>query len=613
MLISVDRVVIKSQRYSYTQKSYDSILCRIIKRLVLSICSLKMPRRHLASTLPALLVLVLVQASFPTLTASSSISNNLHGQHFENLFKVQGRQDLPGGCSIHFYDDQKLDHFSEDDTRVFSQRYTICPQYATKDDPPAILYIGGERPQTGDAFFSKSMSEVARVAGGVMVALEHRYYGLSYPKFLPDASTENLRYLSSEQALADMRQFILYLKDVGANQTDPKSSPPLLMTHSLSNSRWVVTGGSYPGNLAAWMKLKHGDIISGAVAHSAPVLAQIDFHDLYQVLADNLKVEEIGGSQSCFDFWDNALYLLASRSMDSLTKVPPWFRPCDEASNINRYDENHVLDMISSLVNTLVGGQNYMDIVEPSSFKNVRKWCQVANEYSGEQRGTWKGLYKLVQATPDIPTTPKCVSDTSGPDDGEQDDEQDNLKWPITDEEQNDMASRLWSYQTCHEFGYFQPYYGLSSSMPAWKYMTLFPDDNLEQFDDEACRKQFNMSLTLDVVEGYVERTNEIYGGRTLQVENVTFVSEGLDPWKILGILPEGVNWYNYCPDGNKTYCTQNSGLGADNVLYIPLGSHGLSMSSLTPQLQYLNPELAAQWTKANAKIFSNVRSYLMV
>lgn len=104
VLISVDRVVIKSQRYSYTQKSYDSILCRIIKRLVLSICSLKMPRRHLASTLPALLVLVLVQASFPTLTASSSISNNLHGQHFENLFKVQGRQDLPGGCSIHFYD-----------------------------------------------------------------------------------------------------------------------------------------------------------------------------------------------------------------------------------------------------------------------------------------------------------------------------------------------------------------------------------------------------------------------------------------------------------------------------------------------------------------------------
>jgi hypothetical protein len=80
------------------------------------------------------------------------------------------------------------------------------------------------------------------------------------------------------------------------------------MTHSLSNSRWVAIGGSYPGNLAAWMKLKHGDIISGAVAHSAPVLAQIDFHDVHQVLADNLKLEEIGGSQSCFDFWDNALY-----------------------------------------------------------------------------------------------------------------------------------------------------------------------------------------------------------------------------------------------------------------------------------------------------------------
>jgi hypothetical protein len=295
--------------------------------------------------------------------------------------------------------------------------------------------------------------------------------------------------------------------------------------------------------------------------------------------------------------------------MDSLTKVPPWFRPCDEEININRYDEKKLQSWIESLIITLVGSQHYADFVEPSLVKNIRKWCQVANEYNGQQRGTWKGLYKLVQATPDSPTTPKCVNDTNGP----EDDEQDNLKWPITDEEQEDMANRLWSYQTCHEFGYFQPYYGLSSSMPAWKFMTLFPDDNLEQFDDEACRKQFNMSLTLDVVEGYVERLNEIYGGRTLQAENVTFVNEGLDPWKILGILPEGVDWYNYCPDGNSTYCTQNTGLGADNVLYLPLGSHCLSMTSWTARLKTLNPELAAQWTEVNAKVFRNVRSYLMV
>lgn len=501
-------------------------------------------------------------------------------------------------------------------TRVFSQRYTICSQYATDDDAPAILYIGGEGPEGNDNFFlGSSMAEIARVAGGVMVALEHRYYGLSYPKFLPDASTENLKYLTSEQALADMRQFILYLKNVEANQTDTGSSPPLMMTHSLNNSRWVVFGGSYPGNLAAWMKLKYSDIISGAVSYSAPVLAQIDFHSMHTALADNFKVEEIGGSQACFDFWDNALYLLASRSMDSLTKVPPWLRPCNKDSKIDKYDENDVLFLMSELRQTLGGSQNYVDVVLPSSVTNIRKWCQVANVYNGKSGGTWKGLYKLIQATPGIPTTPKCV-DNSGQDDeadnSGQDDEQDKLKWPTSPQEQDDMARRLWSYQVCHEFGYFQPYYGYSSSVPAWKYMTLFPNNNLEEFDENSCRKQFNMSLTLEVVGGHVQRTNDVYGGRTLQVDNVTFVNEGLDPWRILGMLPEGADWYNYCPDGNSTYCIQNADL-TDNVLYVPLGSHTLSFSSLTSQLLALNPTLASQWTKVNAKIFSNVRSYLMV
>jgi len=168
-----------------------------------------------------------------------------------------------------------------------------------------------------------------RSLSGVLITLEHRYYGASYPKVLPNASTENLQYLTSQQALEDMKQFIEYISNVSPQEPDMMSTPPLNLTYSMKNSVWAAVGGSYPGNLAAWMKQKHGDVISGAISHSAPVLAQYDFHAIYSVLADNLKNVDVGGSEECFNFWDDALDLYAARWLDPSGKMPYSLKPCE--------------------------------------------------------------------------------------------------------------------------------------------------------------------------------------------------------------------------------------------------------------------------------------------
>lgn len=78
-----------------------------------------------------------------------------------------------------------------------------------------------------------------------------------------DTSTENLKYLNSEQALADLAYFI--------NGMNAKYE-------SVSISKWIVFGGSYSGTLAAWLRLKYPHLVLGAVSSSGPLKAKVDFY-----------------------------------------------------------------------------------------------------------------------------------------------------------------------------------------------------------------------------------------------------------------------------------------------------------------------------------------------
>ena len=54
------------------------------------------------------------------------------------------------------------------------------------------------------------MYELATQHNGLLVDVEHRFYGESFPT--ADTSTANLTYLSADQALADLARIIAYIK-----------------------------------------------------------------------------------------------------------------------------------------------------------------------------------------------------------------------------------------------------------------------------------------------------------------------------------------------------------------------------------------------------------------
>ena len=71
-----------------------------------------------------------------------------------------------------------------------------------------------------------------------------------------DMSDASLRYLNSEQALADLAAF--------RNAMTKK--------FNLTSSKWISFGGSYPGSLSAWFRLKYPHLVNGLYQVISPFI-----------------------------------------------------------------------------------------------------------------------------------------------------------------------------------------------------------------------------------------------------------------------------------------------------------------------------------------------------
>lgn len=136
---------------------------------------------------------------------------------------------------------------------------------------PVFFEIGGEGPAEGtDRGFIRTLAKTYKA---LLVTLEHRFYGVSVPS--GGLSTSNLKYLSSQQALADVASVINYMKQTLSIQ-----------------GKFVTFGGSYSGlflhpdsthqstgALSAWFRLKYPHLTVGSLSSSGVVNAVFNFTD----------------------------------------------------------------------------------------------------------------------------------------------------------------------------------------------------------------------------------------------------------------------------------------------------------------------------------------------
>ncbi|GKT24822.1 Peptidase S28 like protein [Aduncisulcus paluster] len=378
-----------------------------------------------------------------------------------------------------WFDEQILDHFDPLNFTTWSQQYFINDEFCTSDNCPVIVNIGGEGPE-------KITSITAQELGAFLVSVEHRFYGESVPT--NDTSFDNLQYLSSQQALADLATIKQHVIDT-------------YTTYDLSQSAWITVGGSYSGCLSAWARLKYPHLYAGAIASSGPVRAWFNFPEYFEVVTDSLRT--YGGDQ-CITRIQAATtlaeqYIQTENGRSSLAEM---FNTCSDVSN----ETNDRATFFDSLSDPLAGTVQY------AKEGDIEHACDVLINSDTDPLQALANLMDEFQAG-------ECVESNYS-----------NMIAEMleTDPASEFLADRSWTYQTCFEFGFYQT---TTDYDPFSQYIDI-------DYFKSMCYDLFAQSGETEVIPD-TTFTNFYYGSDRPHGTNIIFPNGTVDPWHALGVTDD--------------------------------------------------------------------------
>ncbi|KAJ7086092.1 peptidase S28 [Mycena belliarum] len=198
---------------------------------------------------------------------------------------------------VAYFFDQILDH-SNPSLGTFPQRFWFYDGYYKKGGP-IVLFNAGEADAsgyTGYLFNGTVVGAIAYAVGGATIVLEHRYWGASIP--FANYSTANMKYFTLENSVED---FAYFAKNVELPFTDGTRvmAPPQVP--------WILTGGSYPGALAAYVKKTFPRLFYASYATSAPVQAISNFYGYFIPVANGAPQNCTSDMKAVISHWDSVM------------------------------------------------------------------------------------------------------------------------------------------------------------------------------------------------------------------------------------------------------------------------------------------------------------------
>ncbi|VVD02762.1 unnamed protein product [Leptidea sinapis] len=248
---------------------------------------------------------------------------------------------------------QKLDHFTPTDMRTWKQRYFVNDSFYDSKHGHIFLMVGGEGEANPLWIINGTWIDYAEQFRALCIMLEHRYYGASHPT--SDLSVKNLQYLSSHQALADVANFIKAINE----------------EYKLDSNRvkWIAFGGSYPGSLAAWLRVKFPHLVYASVSSSGPLQAKLNFNEYFQVVEQSLNAKT--SSDDCVNSVKMAHKELEALMEKSTSIVEKNFRVCVPFSKANSYDVKNFYSNIADYFAELVQYNEDNRLSVKPAYKNI--------------------------------------------------------------------------------------------------------------------------------------------------------------------------------------------------------------------------------------------------
>ncbi|KAI6222091.1 Peptidase S28 family-containing protein [Aphelenchoides besseyi] len=363
---------------------------------------------------------------------------------------------------------QPFDHFDSNDNRTFKQRYRIQRHYfePTVNAQKIILLIGGESPI--------AINEIC---------LE------TYPHMKIAAETKSL-YLTSDFALADLKNFIENFNNMN-NFTAPKT---------------VAIGGSYPGTLAARMRLLHPNHVVGSISSSAPLTPVLNFTNYSKAV--ELVIRALR---------PDCAIAIRTAFVDLLTKLKTEVGRSELVKIFRFHPDLNPKELSIIDMNTITTGiyDEFIDIVQ--NYKDDGRLSGACDLLTSNETNSLKKLSAFYDSVsnnnPIITSFEQSISsliptnystDTSGG--------------------QHDPDTRAWLFMLCNELGWFQP------SSPNG----MFQDAAPLSYYMNVCDRLFDIDK--EEYEKRISRSQKNYGRLDdFNATNVLFIHNAYDPWITLG------------------------------------------------------------------------------
>ncbi|CAO1346011.1 unnamed protein product [Diamesa serratosioi] len=381
---------------------------------------------------------------------------------------------------------QRLNNFDPQDNRTWQMRYFENNNYL-KNGGPVLIFVGGEWTASKGSLQTGHMHDMARDLNGTMFYTEHRFYGKSKPT--SDVTVANLRFLGMDQALADLANFIVQMKD---------SIP------EIRNSGVILVGGSYSATMVTFFMQKYPHLASGAWSSSAPLNAQKDFIEYMEVVSESIKVH---GGDACANRIESAFgemeSLVAAEDTEKITNLFNLCQPLSEASALDRM----------SFFSDVSGG--FAGLVQYHKTGDIEFECGIlTNESISDNVAALAAWYLGTNDNCFDYSYRKLVEWLEG------------TSWTDSD--------RQWYYQTCSEFGWYQ-----SSGSKKSIFGSSFP----VELSAALCNDIYDGIFPAEKILENVQRTNTIYGGFHPAVRNVYSTHGQLDPWRPMGLQEDLNEW----------------------------------------------------------------------